>query len=404
MKRLVLQSAALLWGLQFAFLSSVLALLLVALFNATPAEIGWILAVYNASGFLASIAVPAYADRRQEYLRPLLLCALLTVALAGVLAFATALPVAVISLVALGRPAGVGVTLLFAHLRHSGADTTAVVHTRAVVSFAWAAGPPLATFIISRFGNTAVLAALAAVAGLNVTTTVAMLAARSRLQTAAAPPAQQEDKSVPMSRARVITITAVFVVLQATNSTVVTVMGLFVTRTLGLPVLWSGAALGAAAALEVPALLAIGRLSRRFSDLTLLASGCVAGIAYAAMAAVTGPALLIAAQLLNAWFFAVVAGTGLSLFQLIVRRPGTATGLYTNTRRLGAIASGSLIGLGGLTSLGYRGVFAAGLPSHTAYSSSASSTMSLLAAMWDSAVDAVNGRRWTAAAQANRSS
>jgi SET family sugar efflux transporter-like MFS transporter len=179
---------------------------------------------------------------------------------------------------------------------------------------------------------------------------------------------------------------------------------LFVTRTLGLPVLWSGAALGAAAALEVPALLAIGRLSRRFSDLTLLASGCVAGIAYAAMAAVTGPALLIAAQLLNAWFFAVVAGTGLSLFQLIVRRPGTATGLYTNTRRLGAIASGSLIGLGGLTSLGYRGVFAAGLPSHTAYSSSASSTMSLLAAMWDSAVDAVNGRRWTAAAQANRSS
>ena len=44
------------------------------------------------------------------------------------------------------------------------------------------------------------------------------------------------------------------------------------------------------------------------------------------------------------------------------------------------------------------------LPSHTAYSSSAWSTMSLLAAMWDSGVDSVNGRWWTAAARASRSS
>ncbi len=45
-----------------------------------------------------------------------------------------------------------------------------------------------------------------------------------------------------------------------------------------------------------------------------------------------------------------------------------------------------------------------GLASHAAYSSSASSTMSLLAAMWDADVDSVNGSRWTAAALASRSS
>jgi len=67
----------------------------------------------------------------------------------------------------------------------------------------------------------------------------------------------------------------------------------------------------------------------------------------------------MAVQILNAWFFAVVAGTGLALFQRIIARPGAATGLYTNTRRLGAIVSGPLIGLGALTALGYRGVFAA---------------------------------------------
>lgn len=234
------------------------------------------------------------------------------------------------------------------------------MRTRAVVSFAWVAGPPLATLVIGRFGTTAVLIALAAVAGLNVATTVAMLAARSRLPTLDGPRVREADDGTPLSRARVITVMVVFVILQATNSTVVSVMGLFVTETLRLPVMWSGAALGVAAALEIPTLLAIGWLSRRFSDLTILASGGLAGIAYyAAMAAVTGPGLLLAVQLLNAWFFAVVAGTGLALFQRIISRPGAATGLYTNTRRLGAIASGPLIGLGALTALGYRAVFAA---------------------------------------------
>lgn len=192
-KRLLVPSAALCWGLQFSLLNPALALLLVALLHATTAEIGWVLAVYNASGFVASLAIPAYADRRQEYLRPLLLCALLTAALAGLLASATTLPVAVIGLVVLGGPAGVGVTLLFANIKHSGADASAVVHTRAVVSFAWVACLLLATFIIGRFGASAVLVALAAVAGLNVATTAAMLAARARPQAMAAPRVQQAD-------------------------------------------------------------------------------------------------------------------------------------------------------------------------------------------------------------------
>jgi len=163
-----------------------------------------------------------------------------------------------------------------------------------------------------------------------------------------------------MSRARVATVTAVFVVLQATNATVVSIMGLFVTDTLGIDVMWSGAALGVAAALEIPALLAIGRLTHRFSDLALITSGCLAGVAYyAVMTVVPGPMLLLAAQVLNAWFFATIAGTGIALFQRIIPRPGLATGLFTNTRRLGAIASGPLIALAALTPLGYRAVFAA---------------------------------------------
>jgi SET family sugar efflux transporter-like MFS transporter len=50
-------SAALLWGLQIAFLVPSLALILVNLYDASTVQVGWILAIYNASGFVASLLV-----------------------------------------------------------------------------------------------------------------------------------------------------------------------------------------------------------------------------------------------------------------------------------------------------------------------------------------------------------
>ena len=52
---------------------------------------------------------------------------------------------------------------------------------------------------------------------------------------------------------------------------------------------------------------------------------------------------LLAGQLLNAAFYAVVAGIGLTYFQGIVDRPGLATGLYMNASRLGSIFSGATV-------------------------------------------------------------
>ena len=62
--------------------------------------------------------------------------------------------------------------------------------------------------------------------------------------------------------------------------------------------------------------------------------------------------------MLNAWFFGTVAGPGLTLFQRIIQRPGLASGVYTNTTRLGAVASGPIIALGSISPLGYHGSFA----------------------------------------------
>src|SRR5215216_4805466 len=105
LKRLLIPSAALLWGLQFAFLNPALALLLVVLFDATAAEVGWVLAVYNGSGFVASLVLPAYADRKGNYLWPLLACGLLTLALAVLLYATTSSPSSSACWCSAGRPA-----------------------------------------------------------------------------------------------------------------------------------------------------------------------------------------------------------------------------------------------------------------------------------------------------------
>ena len=357
-RRWLLPGTTLVWGLQSSFLSPVLALLLVAVYHATPGQVGLVLVVYNISGFLASLVVPASADRRHNYLGPLFGCAVATLAMAVMLAATTSLTVATVALVVLGGPAGVGMALLFAHLRHSGAGTKEIVNNRAVFSAAWVAGPPIATLVMGAFGNRSILVVLTLVSMLAVAATLT-LSRTSRPDQFPSTPANRTNTG-GLSRGGVAVVVGAFVLLQATNNTAVAVMSLYVTNSLALAVVWSGIALGVAAALEIPALLWFGRLSGRFSDLSLVAAGSVAGLAYYIVLAVaSGPALLLAVQVLNAVYVAGVSGVGISLFQAVLPRPGLAAGIYANTRRVGAILTGPLIALGAATRFSYRGTFAA---------------------------------------------
>ncbi|MGO1683729.1 MAG: MFS transporter [Brachybacterium sp.] len=361
MNRLLVPTSALMWGLQIAFLSPSLALILATLYGADTTEIGWVLAIYNASGFLASLVVPAWADRRQEYLGPMLLSGVLTVLLVLLLALVTSLPLVTIVLVVVGGPAGVGVSLLWAHLRHAGARPAQIVNTRAIVSVAWVAGPPLATLIIGWFGPQAILLAIALVALANIGTTMLMIRGHRAALASGAPPAPaHEEDDVSLGAAGIVLVTAAFVLLQATNATAMSFLAVYVPQTMGADVVWAGVALGVAAGLEVPALMIVARLTTRHSSLGLILTSCVAGIAYyLGVAVATEPILLIALQVLNAWCFAGIGGVGLTLFQQMIRRPGLSTGLYMNTRRVGAVLSGPLIVLGGATVLGQRATFLA---------------------------------------------
>lgn len=362
--RLLVPSSALLWGLHYALLSPALAIILATLYDATTADIGWSLAVYHAGGFLASLLIPAWADRSRSYLQVLLGCGVLTIALAGALAAASSLPLATVALVVLGGPAGLGTTMLFAHLRDAGAATSRIVSTRAIVSVAWMGGPPLATLVIGWAGGRGILAALVVIAVLNIATTAMMIARRRSpgegSSTGVPAGTSRPAPSPPAGRAATVLIMAAFVLFQATNATAMTFLTLYVTETVGLAILWGGITLGVAAALEVPALIIIGRLGDRIPHLRLVAIGAIAGAAYyLGLAAVTEPILLLALQVLNAICFAAISGIGLALFQDLIPGAGASTGLYMNTRRIGAVVSGPIIALGALPLLGQRGIFLA---------------------------------------------
>jgi SET family sugar efflux transporter-like MFS transporter len=335
-----------------SFLNPALAFLLVGLFDATAGEVGAILALYNASGFLAALVVPVWADRRGEYVVAMVASGVLTALLAGALALVTSLPPAVVALVVLGGPAGVGSSLLFAHLKHAGAGAEQIVRTRAVFSAAWIGGPPLATVLLG-YGVHWLLAAVVVIAVLNVVTTLQL-----RGGVVAGPPEKAAGPRVPHRGTALVSLA--FVAVAAANSAAVSVMSLFVTQRLGLDVVWAGIVLGVSAGLEIPALLAVGRLTARFGDLPLVLTGCAAGSAYylGVVFLATGPVVLLALQVLNAWFFAITAGVGMTMFQRIIPQPGLAVGIFGNVRKVGQVISGPVIAFGSATHLGYGGVYA----------------------------------------------
>ncbi len=358
--RLLVPASALLWGLQFAFLNPAIGIILVTLYDATPGEVGLALAAYNISGFVSTLVVPTRADRSGEYLVPMLWCGVFTVALTTALALSTSLPPAVLALVALGGPAGVGIGLLFAHQRNSGAGVREVMRTRAVFSFSWVAGPPLAAFLMGLLGNRSVLWAIAGVALLGMMVTGAMIRERARATPVPITVDMPNDSLVEaFRRGGVPLLILALVLLMAASSASVSALPLLVTQQLGLDVIWSGLALGVAAALEIPVLLALGRVAASYGQRRLIAGGCAAGVAYfATMTVCSGPVLLIAAQPFNAFFVSAVSGLGLTLVQDVVGRPGLASALFMNTTRIGAIIAGPVLAIGGIRGQGYGGVFA----------------------------------------------
>lgn len=160
--------------------------------------------------------------------------------------------------------------------------------------------------------------------------------------------------STSTGRLEIVVVVLAITALQAGNAGSVTAMPLLVTEHLRLPTVWAGVALGVCAALEAPALLLLGRLTRTVRATTLLASGALlASLYYALVPLLASPVALVALQIPNALGIAALTGVGLAWMQEAIDRPGLASGVYLNSRRAGAILTGPLLALAALGASGY---------------------------------------------------
>ncbi|MDU1848171.1 MAG: sugar efflux transporter [Niallia nealsonii] len=109
------------------------------------------------------------------------------------------------------------------------------------------------------------------------------------------------------------------------------------------------------AGLEIPIMIVLGALSSKITNHTLMIISCfIAGIYFLVLTTASHFWILIAAQLLQAIFVAIVMGNGLSYFtDLMPNSPGMSATIYSNGSTLGRLV-GNLGGGLLATFIGFR--------------------------------------------------
>jgi SET family sugar efflux transporter-like MFS transporter len=232
---------------------------------------------------------------------------------------------------------------------------------RMFFSLSWVAGPLLASVLLTAGGfRTLYLVS----AGLYAV--VFIVVGRWLLEPPATKPLSHHENAhlgMPVDSGRRslwITLAALVLVMGSTSLNV-QALPLLVRHNLHAGVGSAGVILGICAAIEVPAMLGFGVLSKRVSLHRLVLLGPLFGMAYFAVASVVDQVWQLGvAQLLNACYIAVIQGLAISYVQeFLPTQPGRASTLYSNTFPCGAILASPLLGIG--AKFGYRISFIAAI-------------------------------------------
>lgn len=351
-------------GLSTALSFPFLALFLTSAVHAGPLELTMFLLVQPLSGVVVSTVLGRLSDGRVARRRVLMVAAVAGctgAALFSVLRSYWPLLLVACTLSAMGgalMPQG------FAYARAMVAnEPTAPMITstlRMFFSLSWVAGPPLGAVLLNAGGFTTVYLCAS---GLFAVVVLVVACWFIEPPTLATPSSSGDDSDIgsPIVGARrsLWTTLVGLVLLQGALALNVQLVPLLVRHNLHAGVSSAGVILGICAALEIPAMLGFGLLSKRVSLQLLVRLGPLFGIAYYTLASIsTHVWQLAAAQLLNACFIAVIQGLAISYVQeFLPLHPGRASTLYSNTFAVGIIVAGPLLGIG--AKFGYRVSFVA---------------------------------------------
>jgi len=350
-------------GLASAMATPFLSLFLDRAVHTSPVQTTIFLTASPLSAVAVSSAIGRLSDRLPARRGVLASTALAGCGGAAVTAVVRDYPVLLAVALTLTAAASGTMPQIFAYCREALGDSTRVALTmsslRSVFSAAWVAGPPIAAGLLQLGGFRLVFAATSTMYALAaVTVLVALRRPRPADLVRADQPGDGQGLDAPRS-ALWLTVAA-FVMITA--ATVLSVQGLplFLTQDLGEGVGAAGWLLGLCAGLEIPLMVGLGALSTRMPVTRLLVAGAGLGVVYRLLVvsstSVWWPAV---GQVFNATTIAAFAGLGVVHLQdLLPRRAGRASTLYSNTYPAGFALAGPVIGLA--QQAGYRMPFVVG--------------------------------------------
>ncbi|PLS09570.1 sugar efflux transporter [Neobacillus cucumis] len=213
--------------------------------------------------------------------------------------------------------------------------TFAMSSLRSLVSLGFLVGPLGGTFILGAFGYKGLFLGTSA-----IFLTIASLVFLFLQQRKTVQGMKRQGKSTSSLKNRMIRQPFIaFIFLFAVNAINGINTPLFIVNELHGTHTEVGLVVSVCAGLEIPIMLVLGAMSRKISNHALMIIGCfIAVLYYTILSLSTDSWQLIAAQLLQASFVAIVMGNGLTYFtDLLPNSPGLSATIYSNGSTIGRL-------------------------------------------------------------------
>lgn len=226
--------------------------------------------------------------------------------------------------------------------RHVDNSTRFVATMRAGLAIAWVFGPPAAFMLKAQFGFSASFAVSAVIVALGIWVVVKQIP--SNVVTQEERSASRVNK--PLGK-RVLLYCVIVVCAFSANNLYIISIPLYLSQELVVDASWLGLLFGAAAAFEIPVMLAAGRMADKFGTTRVMTTAVVSGaLFYLVMLVETQFSVMLFAQLLNGFFIGICATLGMVALQDMMKdRLGTASTLFSNMLNISTLVSSLAVGV-----------------------------------------------------------